>query len=121
MKRDMDLVRAIARALHDAPPTKGQLKMPVIEGRTDEEIGYNTYLMAQAGLVEVANFKPVEKAVQYAIPLALTWQGEDFFSAAADDSLWAAAKEKVIGPAGTVAFSVLLEWLKAEALRRLGL
>ena len=51
----------------------------------------------------------------------LTWSGHEFADAANDGALWAKAKTNVIGPAGGVAFTVLLEWLKAEAKSRLGI
>ena len=56
-----------------------------------------------------------------AIPLSITWAGHESLGAFEDSTSWASAKKKVISPAGSVAFSVLLEWLKSEAKRKLGL
>lgn len=120
MKRDFDLVRALLRELEALPAEpRSSIAMPHVEGFTEAEVGYHAYIMNQAGLVEVANFRPIDRSAQFAIPVALTWAGHEFLSAAADDTLWSRAKTHVIGPAGKVAFSVLLEWLKQESSRLL--
>lgn len=121
MKRDMDLVRALLRHIERMPPTKGRISTPEIEGYTEEQVGYHAYIMAQGGLIEVADVTPLDQAKQWALPLSLTWDGHEFLDAANDDTLWAKAKEHVIGPAGTAGFGLLLEWLKAEARAKLGL
>lgn len=47
--------------------------------------------------------------------------GNEFISAAKDNELWEKAKRVVITPIAGTTFAVLLEWMKAEAMRRLGL
>jgi hypothetical protein len=120
MKRQMDLVRGIALQLETSPPTGGKVTMPEVPGFTEREVGYHAYLMRQAGLVEAADGF-LEDPKQYAYPIGLTWNGHEFLDASRDNTLWTKAKTNVIGPAGGVAFAVLLEWLKAEAKAKLGL
>lgn len=121
MKRDLDLVRSILLWM-EAQPHGSVANQPVqIDGRSSEEIGYHVHLMAQAGLIDAADLTFSDSKSPQAMPLSITWDGYEFLDAASDSSLWESAKTKVIAPAGGVAFSVLLEWLKAEALARFGL
>lgn len=117
MKRDMDLVRLILQTVEK----EGGHKELHLDGYDDTQVGHHCYLLGQAGLLEVADTSSLSSSVSTAIPIALTWDGHDFLDAASDSTLWARAKTEVIGPAGGVAFSVLLEWLKAEGRRALGL
>ena len=48
-------------------------------------------------------------------------QISQWLNASRDSGLWQKAKEKVIGPAAGVSFTLLLEWLKEEGKRRLGI
>lgn len=45
----------------------------------------------------------------------LTWEGHEFLDAARNDTTWRKAKDKFLKPAGAWTFSLLLEFLKAEA------
>ncbi|MBX3704024.1 MAG: DUF2513 domain-containing protein [Steroidobacteraceae bacterium] len=94
-----------------------------VPGHNIREVQYHVHLMGQAGLLTVVDIQTLGDQIPLAVPLSITWAGYDFLGATKDKdgSLWQAAKDKVIGPAGGVAFSVLLEWLKTEALRRLGI
>jgi hypothetical protein len=92
-----------------------------IDGYTSEQIGYHTYLMNQAGLIYAKESMFLESHSPQAIPISITWEGHEFIGAAKDNNLWGIAKSNVIGPAGTVAFTVLLEWLKSQALVKLGI
>ena len=92
-----------------------------IDGATDEQIGYHVYLMHQAGLVDAVDSTFISGNSPNFIPRKLTWDGHDFLDSIKDESLWEKAKKSVITPAGGVAFSVLLEWVKAEAKSRIGL
>ncbi len=51
----------------------------------------------------------------------LTWKGHDFIDAAKDESIWMKAKETILKPTVSITFSLLLEWLKEEAKKKLGL
>ena len=59
MKRDMDLVRKIVFALEEHE--HGHAPHPfLIEGYTDEQVGYHTHLMKEAGLILAANVTTME-------------------------------------------------------------
>jgi hypothetical protein len=48
----------------------------------------------------------------------LTWQGYDFLQVTRDDTVWSKAVKHVFKPATSWTVSLLLEWLKQEAHRR---
>ena len=112
----MDLIRDILLWLESNH--YGEPKIPEHDA---QEIGYHCHLLTQAGLIESADATSGDDDVPQAIPLSITWGGHEFIDASRDASIWKAAKEKVLGPAGGVAFTVLLEWMKEEAKRRLGI
>ena len=51
MKRDMDLCRKILIEIESWPTTLGPRPVE-IDGYTDEQIGYNAWLLAQEGLIK---------------------------------------------------------------------
>jgi hypothetical protein len=120
MKRDLDLVRKLLMAMEEQEQGYVQSEL-VVEGYTTEQVNFHIFLLGDAGLAKVAENTHIGSTSPSALPLHLTWTGYEFLAAAKDDTIWAKAKTTVIKPAGGVAFSVLLEWLKAEAKTRLGL
>ncbi len=54
-------------------------------------------------------------------PGNLTWAGQEFLSAAKDDSLWTKAKETVLKPGASFTFDRLFDWLKGQVGGALGL
>lgn len=120
MKRDLDLVRKLLLAMEEQEHGYVQSELAV-DGYTEEQVNFHIFLLGDAGLAKVEEDTHVGSNSPSAFPLHLTWAGYEFLAAAKDDTIWAKAKTTVIKPAGGVAFSVLLEWLKAEAKTRLGL
>jgi hypothetical protein len=120
MKRDMDLIRSILLWVEARPEGHNIGWQLQIEGHTSEEVGFHVHLLGQAGLLLVDDETMSESTSPCASPVSLTWAGYEFLESA-DDTLWAKAKSKVIAPAGGIAFTLLLEWLKAEGRARLGL
>lgn len=120
MKRDLDLIRKLLLLMesHEHGYAPHELS---IEGYTDEQVGFHVHLLGEAGLAVVADTTHMSSDSPSAIPQCLTWAGYEFLEAAKDETLWGKAKDKVIKPAGGVAFTVLLEWLKAEAKTKLGI
>ena len=120
MKRDLDLVRKILFAIESQEHGffTGDLK---IDGFTGDQVGFHVYLMNEAGLINATEVTSSGSQSPEAFPNNLTWAGYEFLEAARDSSLWSKASDKVIKPIGGVAFSVLLEWLKAETKSRLGI
>lgn len=78
---------------------------------------YNLQIMSDAGLV-VARFIPDEGEAHAATVHRLTWAGHDFLDATKDSRVWKMAKDHVIKPGASWTFSILVEWLKLEARRR---
>ncbi|CAB4159802.1 Protein of unknown function DUF2513 [uncultured Caudovirales phage] len=120
MKRDLDLCRAIMLRMeaHDHGFAPRDM---TFDGYSDEAVGYHCLLLVQARLIEGTKDDGDTSESPTAIPTAITWLGHEFLSAAKDDTVWEKAKKHVIAPGAAVSFAVLLEWLKAEGLRRLGL
>jgi hypothetical protein len=119
MKRDFDLVRMILRDVESMPPGTRAQSFTYDSVESDVVVTH-IVLLVEAGLLDGTIHAPLS-GNKRANVTGLTWAGHDFLDSIKDDSLWAKAKETVIKPAGGVAFSVLLEWAKAEATRRLGL
>lgn len=120
MKRDLDLIRKLLLAMEEHEHGFAPQRIH-IDGYNEDQIGYHIYLLGEAGLAKVVETTSMGNASPNALPLNLTWAGYEFLEAAKDETLWRKAKEKLVQPAGGVAFSVLIEWLKAEAKSRLGL
>jgi hypothetical protein len=119
MKRDFDLIRMILKETEGMDPDE-QISGFTYEGIDDRITQAHVVLLLEAGLLDGTLVDYVSES-KGAIITGLTWAGHDFLDSIKDDSLWKKAKETVIKPAGGVAFSVLLEWAKAEASQRLGL
>lgn len=119
MKRDFDLVRMILKDAEEMAPGE-QAGGFTYDGIDDSIVEAHVVLLLEAGLLSGTIVESISDNAG-GIVTGLTWHGHDFLDAVKDDSLWSKAKETVIKPAGGVAFSVLLEWAKAEATRRLGL
>lgn len=121
MKRDLDLVRQILQALEVQEVGRHPGSAFAIEERDQLEVMFHVHLMEQAGLVLAMRLGHVGEPIPTAFPTSITWAGYEFLDASRDNKIWAKAKKHVIEPAGSVSFSFLLEWLKAEAKNRLGL
>ena len=109
MKRDMELIRRILAEVEDSD---------IIKKFDRPEEAYNIALAKEAGLVEAEIIFAMNRP-SGAFVHRLTWAGHDFLDAARNDTLWNKAKEKVIKPGMSWSFSLLLDFLKAEAKHRL--
>jgi hypothetical protein len=82
----------------------------------EEEIVYNSALMIEAGLIKGQTvYDAAVGRVTGTIMERLTREGHDFLDAARNETAWNKAKEKVLKPGLSWTFSILLEYLKAEA------
>ena len=98
MKRDMDLIREMLLAIeaHEhgfAPPLE-------IEGHTQEEIGYHSVLLGEAGLAEVVDMTTTQDKSPDAAIIRLTWAGHEFLDSARKDETWNQAKDIIKGIGG---------------------
>lgn len=117
MKRDMDITRTIVFAVRDSSvPVSG------VQGIPPEVFAYHAQILEEAGMVE-ASLLPDDgkRPATVADIFRLTWDGQDFADAAADDTVWNNAKDKILKPAASWTFAMLLEYLKVEAKAKLGI
>ena len=117
----MDLVRKILIFMStsdEGPNVDWAAKIP---GYTEDQILHHAALMKQGGLIIAGDYGDLDSALPIALPVCITWAGHDFLSAVIDDTVWAKAKKTVLAPAAGATWAVVMEWLKAESLRRLGL
>ena len=119
MKRDMNLIRAIALATAELPSDQPLRELPGIDQPT---FAAHAQWMHEAGLVHAAlspkdSLRPANMALVY----RLTWQGCEFADAAKNDTLWAKAMTSVIKPSASWTFSILTDCLKAEITRSIGI
>lgn len=120
MKRDLNLVRQILLAIEQSPSGFAPRQL-VIDGYTDEQIGYHVHLMKEAGLVEASDTTGFKSSSPEAIARQLTWSGHEFLDAARDDVRWTAALALATAKAGTFTFDVLKQLLVAALRGELGL
>src|SRR5438067_163459 len=114
MKRDMDLIRLLllrSAGDEDALRLAEQYSVP--------ERAYHVALLKDAGFVEAAISRDQHGLPSGAVVMRLTWQGHDFLDAMRDDNIWKKAKEKILKPGVSWTFSILIEFLKAEAKQKL--
>jgi hypothetical protein len=109
MKRDLDVIRSL---LMKAESANGHFAC-----ETEEEI-YNAVLLQDAGFIE-GRFAP-PTVPKMAVILRMTWQGHDFLDAARSETIWNKAKDKFVKPGISWTFSIVFDFLKAEAQRQLG-
>ncbi|MFZ4625158.1 MAG: DUF2513 domain-containing protein [Rhodoferax sp.] len=112
MKRDMDLIRAIAMAAAQTEADKPLAGLPDVN---PENFAAHVQWMSEAGLLHAA-LAPATglKHAQQAVVWRLTWAGCEFADAATSNTLWAKAKSKVLMPSASWTFGILLDWLKTE-------
>ena len=99
MKRDLDLCRTILLRTEEIEGHPGRLKLPEIEGFSEDQIGYHVYLLQDAGLLQAYDARDRDTMWGY-YPSHLTWAGHEF--PARNDTIWEQAKEDIMKKAGVV-------------------
>ena len=113
MKRDMEIIRKILHDVEGHEKTDNLLKV------SDPFIAYQISLMIDASLINGVIVKNQLGVPSQAAIIGLTWAGHDFLDSARDDTMWKKAFESLIKPGASWTFSILSEWLKQEARRRI--
>ncbi len=116
MQRDMQLIRELLLRCE-----RGEKAPP--EGYSDEEIAYNVQLMLDAQLIDgTVAWGAVRgtRVPQRWFITRMTWHGHEFLDSARDETIWNRAKEKVMKPAASWTFAILMEWLKQEIKQKMG-
>ena len=120
MKRDMDLVRAILNVIEEQHlPNTGNWA-PTIEGYDAATILAHVELLNDAGLLKAKIMKGLGGSGGAHIT-GITWAGYEFINAAKDETIWVKAKSAILKHGSSMTFDLLLELLKAETRKRLGL
>jgi hypothetical protein len=109
----MELIRLLLlqNETGEAPPELGSYSV--------EDKIYNLQLMKDANLVDVDFTEDASGRAVLARVFRLTWAGHDFLDATKDSKIWKMAKEHVIKPGASWTFSLLVEWLKQEAHKKI--
>lgn len=118
MKRDMDVVRHILQDIEKVPAGHTITKVTPYPGLSPQEYIGHVDLLLDAGFLKGR----VECYVTQRLQIdRITWQGLDFLQAMRDDTIWNKAKKHVMKEAGSWTFSLLMDYLKMEAARAIGL
>jgi hypothetical protein len=98
LKRDLDLIRKIVLAV-EASPTGFAQGAPNVEGYSDDQIGYHSYLLIDGGFAKGPETTTLSSTGPSARIMHLTSKGHDFAESARDEARWKKAtgivKEKV--------------------------
>ncbi len=117
MQRDMELVRKILLTIADSEPAWAPDDLD-IEGYTQEQIGYHSLLLIEAGLAEgqddTTDGEPSGRISR------MTWSGHEFLESARDPARWEQAKE-LLGVLGSASLQVWQAVLTTLMLKKLGL
>lgn len=111
MKRDVDLIRAIALETEKLEDDHELISMDNISAHT---FAAHVQLMIDAGLIEGRVQKYIGQDLPSAQVLRLTWAGCDFLDAARSETLWKKAKGTVLAPTASWTFEILGDWLRTE-------
>jgi Hypothetical protein (DUF2513) len=115
MKRDMDIIRLllIEQETGERPEE--------LNWQDEKLVVYNIALMLDAGLIEGKIIPDTCGNPTAAVIIRMTWAGHDFLDSARDPTIWNKAKERLLKPGISWTFSILAEFLKAEARHRISL
>jgi Hypothetical protein (DUF2513) len=119
VKRNLDLIRELVLAL-EAAPELDVVQSLEAKGYTEEEIGFHSYLLGDAGYAKVIDVTVMGNVVPQALALNLTWKGYEFLDSARESRRWAKAKG-ALGKVGSTSLDVVIDLLKAYAKQELGL
>ena len=120
MKRDFELIRKILAEVSDAPAgcPAYTLRFP---GEYDDKVVFeHVALLIDAGLIE-GNIHRAMSGIHDVRITRLTWDGQEFLDAAAEDTRWRKAIDTVKEKGGAMTFEVLKELLKRLSAAAVGL
>jgi hypothetical protein len=120
MKRDFELVRKIVADIADSPAGGPYFCLTYPGEYEDRVVFEHIELLIDAGLVE-GKVQRVMSGIHSVMIRGLTWAGQDFYEAAAKDTLWNKAFSTVREKGGAMTFDVLVELLKSLAKSAAGL
>lgn len=123
MKRDMDLVRLMLLRTESIGVDEGAAAgyHAQCEKYPEPVRAHHIAIMKEAGLIIGEAINNSAGILTRGFIVRLTWQGHDFIDAARDDTIWKKVTEKVMKPAASFTFGILIQALKYEIKSRLGL
>ena len=109
MKRDLDLIRKLILALeeHESDEPFEQC----LEGYTEKQIGYHSYLIVDAGLAEGVDVSTLQDILPQFQLLHLTAAGHDFAEAARNETAWSKARSVIAEKGGGATIDVVKQVL----------
>lgn len=120
MKRDYDLLRKLVLTVESGPHGYAPHHIK-IDGYSDEEIGYHSYLLVDSGLAVGVDATTLGSTSPQWLILHLTSAGHDFADAIRDETRWKKATGIVKDKAGSVSLDVLKQLLISLLKNTLGL
>jgi len=121
MKRNLDTVRKLLALAEDQPAGQDLMTFSGDFENTPVEVVEHIALMIDAGLIDgEAHPDPGMKGGGIFVINKLTWAGHDFLNAARNDNVWNSTKRRM-AKVGSWTFGLVLEVLKEEAKRQMGL
>lgn len=112
----MDLVRELLAYIADNGSERMSIQQPSSDEYSDELISYHLGIMHQHGLFTGNQYHDGTWGLE-----ALTWEGQDFLSAAENDTVWNEAKKRAGSTFGTLTLGVLKELLNQVVRQQVGL
>jgi Hypothetical protein (DUF2513) len=110
MRLDPDLVRSVLMKTAELP-FDGGFHQIEIEGCTEEALNYHVMILAQAGLLEAEDLTTFDGVCWQ--PKFLTYEGNEFLSAAERDTVWTKSKAMAMSGAKTASIEALKAALSA--------
>ena len=105
MKRDMELVRQILLQVEQAENDPNEWIDLSFDQWSHEVVSYHCKILNDARLIEAQDLSDLSGSDWR--PLALTWEGHEFFDAARNDTVWNKAMTSLKEKSMTVPFEVL--------------
>jgi DNA-binding transcriptional ArsR family regulator len=125
MKRDMELVLKILKALEEREEVSviKDIKYLELPDYDDRVVNYHLLRMYEAGLIDAeATISSTTKTRLIRVyPFGLTWQGHEFLDAMKNQSVFSKVKEKLRGKLDDIPFVLLKELALKFAREQLGL
>jgi hypothetical protein len=119
VKRNLDLIRELVLAIEASPETDVVVSL-VAMGYAEEEIGFHSYLLGDAGYAKVIDVTVMSNVLPQALALNLTWKGYEFLDSARENRRWVKVKG-ALGKVGSTSLDVVVDLLKQYAKQELGL
>lgn len=111
--RDMDLVRTLLLYIAHTGGSQRSVSQPHLEEYSDELVTYHLTIMQEAGLIKGRKNVGLKWGL-----MSLTWEGQDFLSAAQNNTVWESVKKNAGSLFSGLTIAVTKELLVKEVTRR---